>query len=84
VTDRPGHDRRYAIDADKIRSELHWTPRETFESGLRCTVRWYLDNRAWVERITSGKYRRERLGLGTGQMAVGSRQMAVGSEQRAA
>jgi dTDP-glucose 4,6-dehydratase len=64
VTDRPGHDRRYAIDSRKIRSQLDWRPREDFPSGLRRTVRWYLDNRGWVERITSGKYRRERLGLG--------------------
>ncbi len=63
VTDRPGHDRRYAIDASKIRRELGWEPREGFESGLERTVRWYLENRAWVERITSGKYRGERLGL---------------------
>jgi len=65
VADRPGHDRRYAIDAGKIRRELGWVPREDFPSGLRRTVRWYLENRAWVERIASGKYRRERLGLGT-------------------
>ncbi len=64
VPDRPGHDRRYAIDAGKIRDQLGWTPRESFESGLERTVRWYLNHRAWVERITSGKYRRERLGLG--------------------
>jgi dTDP-glucose 4,6-dehydratase len=63
VKDRPGHDRRYAIDASKIRCELGWTPRENFQSGLERTVRWYLDNRRWVERITSGKYQRERLGL---------------------
>jgi dTDP-glucose 4,6-dehydratase len=77
VADRPGHDRRYAIDAGKIRAELHWAPRETFESGLRRTVQWYLENQAWVERITSGKYRRERLGLGSGQRAAGSRQRAA-------
>jgi dTDP-glucose 4,6-dehydratase len=65
VADRPGHDRRYAIDSGKIRRELGWAPREDFASGLRRTVRWYLEHRAWVERITSGKYRRERLGLGT-------------------
>ena len=63
VPDRPGHDRRYAIDAGKVRERLGWTPRESFESGLEHTVRWYIDHRAWVERITSGKYRRERLGL---------------------
>jgi len=67
VKDRPGHDRRYAIDAGKIRSEIGWTPRETFKSGLERTVRWYLDNRPWIERITSGKYQRERLGLGVGR-----------------
>jgi dTDP-glucose 4,6-dehydratase len=63
VTDRPGHDRRYAIDAAKIRRELGWEPREGFDSGLERTVRWYLENRTWVERVTSGKYRGERLGL---------------------
>jgi len=63
VQDRPGHDRRYAIDASKIREELDWQPQETFESGFRQTVRWYLDNRAWVDRIMSGAYRGERLGL---------------------
>jgi dTDP-glucose 4,6-dehydratase len=64
VTDRPGHDARYAIDARKIREELGWTPRETFETGLRKTVQWYLDNREWAERVQSGAYRGERLGLG--------------------
>ena len=62
VTDRPGHDGRYAIDAGKIKRELGWEPRETFESGLRKTVRWYLDNPAWWGRIRSGVYRGERLG----------------------
>ena len=57
VTDRPGHDRRYAIDASKIERELGWRPAETFESGLRKTVRWYLDNAAWVERVQNGAYR---------------------------
>jgi dTDP-glucose 4,6-dehydratase len=63
VPDRPGHDRRYAIDASKIRAELGWSPRHVFEVGLRETVRWYLDNRAWCEAVQQGKYGRERLGL---------------------
>ena len=63
VADRPGHDRRYAIDASKIRRELGWRPRHTFESGLRDTVRWYLENRAWCTQVQSGQYDRERLGL---------------------
>ena len=64
VEDRPGHDRRYAIDASKIGRELGWVPQETFESGLEKTVRWYLENRDWSERVLSGAYRGERLGLG--------------------
>ena len=63
VTDRPGHDLRYAIDAGKIERELGWTPAESFESGLRKTVQWYLANRAWCRRIQDGSYRGERLGL---------------------
>jgi len=63
VTDRPGHDARYAIDASKIGRELGWRPRHTFEAGLRDTVRWFLDNRSWWERVMSGAYRGERLGL---------------------
>ncbi|UYN96862.1 MAG: dTDP-glucose 4,6-dehydratase [Enhydrobacter sp.] len=63
VTDRPGHDAHYAIDAAKIRTELGWRPRHSFEQGLRETVRWFLDNRAWWERVMSGAYRGERLGL---------------------
>ena len=64
VADRPGHDRRYAIDATKIRSELGWQPAQTFAAGLEITVRWYLDNPKWIERVTSGVYARERLGRG--------------------
>lgn len=63
VADRPGHDLRYAIDSGKIATELGWEPQETFESGLRKTVEWYLANRAWWERIRSGVYRGERLGV---------------------
>ena len=57
VADRPGHDRRYAIDARKLERELGWKPAETFETGIRKTVRWYLDNRAWVAHVQSGAYR---------------------------
>lgn len=63
VPDRPGHDMRYAIDCSKIERDLGWTPRETFESGLRKTVQWYLDNEDWWRSIRSGGYRGERLGL---------------------
>ncbi|MCC6126732.1 MAG: dTDP-glucose 4,6-dehydratase [Pirellulales bacterium] len=65
VKDRPGHDRRYAIDAGKIRRELGWSPRLDFAEGIRLTVEWYLENRTWVQRVCSGEYRRERLGLAT-------------------
>lgn len=63
VADRPGHDKRYAIDAGKIERELGWRPQETFESGLRKTVQWYLNNRAWWQRVLDGSYCGERLGL---------------------
>ena len=62
VTDRPGHDMRYAIDPTKIRDELGWEPKEDFESGFRKTVQWYLDNREWTDRILSGDYKLDRLG----------------------
>ncbi|MDF3982443.1 dTDP-glucose 4,6-dehydratase [Luteibacter sp. PPL554] len=62
VRDRPGHDRRYAINASKIRSELGWRPKHDFETGMSCTVTWYLNNQAWVTGILDGSYRLERLG----------------------
>ncbi|GAA0223891.1 dTDP-glucose 4,6-dehydratase [Castellaniella daejeonensis] len=64
VADRPGHDMRYAIDAGKIERELGWAPRETFASGLRKTVQWYLEHRDWCRRVQDGSYQRQRLGLG--------------------
>jgi len=66
VTDRPGHDARYAIDASKVERDLGWKPRETFDTGLRKTVQWYLANQEWAQRVQSGAYRGERLGLGVG------------------
>jgi len=62
VTDRPGHDIRYAVDATKIQNDLGWVPEESFESGLRKTVQWYLDNKEWWNRVLSGEYRLERKG----------------------
>ncbi|GAA0670431.1 dTDP-glucose 4,6-dehydratase [Rheinheimera tangshanensis] len=64
VTDRPGHDLRYAIDASKIASELGWSPQESFESGLRKTVQWYMDNKEWWQAVLNGSYAMERLGQG--------------------
>lgn len=63
VADRPGHDRRYAIDASKLVREIGWKPRHSFDSALALTVRWYLEHAEWVESVTSGKYERKRLGL---------------------
>jgi dTDP-glucose 4,6-dehydratase len=64
IADRPGHDLRYAIAAGRIRDELGWCPRENFEASLRTTVQWYLDHQPWVDRVMSGAYRGERLGVG--------------------
>ncbi|CAI2308578.1 dTDP-glucose 4,6-dehydratase [Vibrio parahaemolyticus] len=63
VQDRPGHDRRYAIDSSKMQKEHGWTPVETFETGLRKTVQWYLDNQQWCQNVQDGSYQRERLGI---------------------
>lgn len=63
VADRPGHDRRYAIDATKIQKELGWQPQETFESGIRKTIEWYLENKIWCENILSGNYQHQRQGM---------------------
>ena len=63
VSDRPGHDQRYAIDAGMIERKLGWKPDETFESGLRKTVQWYFDNLEWCRRVQDGSYQRERLGI---------------------
>ena len=62
VADRPGHDRRYAIDASKLRNELGWTPAQTFEQGMARTVDWYLEHQDWVRRVLDGSYRLERIG----------------------
>jgi len=65
VKDRPGHDKRYAIDASKIKNELNWQPAETFETGLRKTVQWYLEHAEWCQHVQDGSYQRERLGTET-------------------
>ena len=65
MPDRPGHDRRYAIDAAKIRAELGWRPAHDWTAGLARTVRWYLDHRDWCQTVLAGRYERQRLGLGT-------------------
>jgi dTDP-glucose 4,6-dehydratase len=76
VSDRPGHDRRYAMDTAKIRGELRWQPRETFDTGLRKTVSWYLDNSWWWEPIWSRRYQGERLGTGSRRRATEPRAAA--------
>ena len=63
VTDRPGHDRRYGINCDKLKQELGWSPQEDIESGLRKTVQWYLGHQDWCRQVTTDKYERQRLGL---------------------
>ena len=78
VKDRPGHDRRYAIDSSKIENELGWRPRENFETGLRKTIRWYLDNTAWVQSVRTGAYRTWIERQYGEQLATGSEQLAGG------
>jgi dTDP-glucose 4,6-dehydratase len=63
VTDRPGHDQRYAIDSSKITKALGWRPNETFETGLRKTIMWYLENTEWWERVLNGSYKLDRIGI---------------------
>ena len=63
VTDRPGHDFRYAIDASKIRDDLDWKPKENFTTGIDKTIRWYMDNKAWWQAIQDNIYQQERLGV---------------------
>lgn len=70
VKDRPGHDIRYAIDASKIEKELGWTPIETFETGLRKTVIWYIENKTWCKNVQDGSYQRERLGPGNNSESI--------------
>jgi dTDP-glucose 4,6-dehydratase len=80
VADRPGHDRRYAMDIGKIRRELHWQPRETFDSGLRKTVSWYLENRWWWEPIWSRRYQGQRLGIGGRRPRAGALGFGTGGD----
>ena len=63
VEDRPGHDFRYAIDATKVKNEINWIPKESFNSGIRKTIKWYLENEEWWRKIQNRSYNQERLGL---------------------
>jgi dTDP-glucose 4,6-dehydratase len=63
VTDRPGHDFRYAIDSSKLKNELNWVPKETFETGIKQTINWYLENQTWWQDIQNNTYQQERLGV---------------------
>ena len=83
VADRPGHDWRYAMDASKIKAELGWHPRESFDSGLRKTVRWYLDNRWWWEPIWQGRYHGARLGAGISPSPAARERVASPEQGRA-
>ncbi len=82
VADRPGHDRRYAIDCSKLQSELGWAPRESFETGLAKTVDWYLKNRSWTDDITQNRYNRERLGAAADPFSRQSRHYIKGERRR--
>lgn len=77
VEDRPGHDHRYAIDSSKLTRQLGWRVQHDFEEGLERTVRWYLNNHTWVQRVTSGAYRRERLGLPSRRQGASTSKLAV-------
>jgi dTDP-glucose 4,6-dehydratase len=76
VTDRPGHDQRYAIDASKIQNELGWVPQETFETGLAKTIDWYLENQTWCDHVRDGSYQGERLGLAVDDLDVKNKESA--------
>jgi dTDP-glucose 4,6-dehydratase len=80
VPDRPGHDRRYALDCTLIRDELGWYPRTTLEEGLRATVRWYLANQEWAAAVQAGRYGGERLGLAVRATPVDEHERAVEGE----
>jgi dTDP-glucose 4,6-dehydratase len=76
VTDRPGHDQRYAIDAGKIQKTLGWTPQETFETGLAKTIDWYLNNQSWCDHVRDGSYQGERLGLASENQPIDDKESA--------